>query len=211
MAGQITAQTKTDNHAISGTIYNGDAGGTKKLLDVDDPLALAQLVLLNTAVNNNSAILQQIEDNTDGLEGLITSTNSKLDLANTSLDNIELATSHLDTHEDTTMVNPSYLDSGNILAQASFTETYPAVGVGKYWEVTQLVGHAGVIYKIEVLINGSIVASCGGIANVSVIMPIPKLRLTAGQVLTIKKYNRNPALGPTGSVYSTIWYAERNA
>lgn len=108
-------------------------------------------------------------------------------------------------------IAPSYHDSGNINANSNVTFSYPAVAVNKYWQILRADMWAGVIYKVEFIIDGVIVANGGNLAGTPCNLEWHHLLVTAGQILSIKYYNRNPSLGgAAGSVYSTIQYIERS-
>lgn len=99
--------------------------------------------------------------------------------------------------------SPSYLDSGDIAAGASFTEAYPAVPSGEIHQIDDIFIESTVNYKVELKVDGVIKLTIIGAPRVSSPpRPIPDIKLSAGQVLTIVKYNQNAI--NAASIYSTL-------
>lgn len=98
-------------------------------------------------------------------------------------------------------------DGGAIAAGGNLIVNYPAVPAGQVMEIKQLWGHSTAAWRIEVYVDGVMKFDNTTVANVTQTYVVPPFRLTAGQVLQLRKYNRN-AVG-NASVYSILWYAMR--
>ncbi len=112
---------------------------------------------------------------------------------------------------DKDMAPPLFADSGDIPFGTNITETYGPVPVGKVWDVVAVWCDSTVNYRVDVMIDG-VIQFLPGILQARVPSPrekIPTLRLVAGEQLQLKKYNQNSS--GNASIYSTVFYAERNA
>ena len=204
-----TAITSAGTTAIVNEIKSASASNT---------LVVNQLSASNTAIvtSATTSLINTLNANNASNTAITSSTataiistlniNSASQVAQSVSSTVYIATAIEKSIYDPAVVSDRN-DGGAINPGNFINVTYPAVPAGQVMEVKELWGHSTAAWRFEVYVDGVMKFDNTNIANSNLQTKCPPFRLTAGQVLQIRKYNRN-AVG-AASVYSILWYAMR--